>query len=125
MGLRPWLNGSAKARPKGERPNKIKLPTSLPLLQIVEQPGKLLTNHLGQLVFVHHHTDVPRLVEPRSPLPGLAKMMLQAIGRVKKRQVTAIVPAVTIANAQVHIDAIFKVAEGQRAHLYDNFSEII
>ena len=85
------------------------------MLQIVEQARKLLSNHVRQFVFEHHHADVPRLVEPRSSLPGLAQMMLQAIGSVKKRQVTAIVPSVTVSHAQVHIDAIFEVSESQRA----------
>lgn len=85
------------------------------MLQIVEQARELLSNHVRQFVFKHHDADVPRLVEPRSPLPGLSQMMLQAIGRVKKREVAAIVPAVAIAHAQVHIDAVFEVLEGQRA----------
>lgn len=49
------------------------------MLQIVEQPGKLLANHLGQLVFEHHHADVPLLVEPRPALSGSAQFVFQAI----------------------------------------------
>lgn len=59
--------------------NNIFFLAPLAVRQRVEQPGKLLANHLGQLVFEHHHADVPLLVEPRHALSGSAQFVFQAI----------------------------------------------